>query len=217
MRDHAKAMNDLFVAQFEEQQGFLVYQWISFVLPWRTKSPGYIVSAAERDRFIADFQRDSPVIMRRMVRDIFIAFFSFVASSQFLHALFGDYATDLELALLLAHLGTIFVVENRRLKEIWDAPLRAMAGRAPAPFATKRKYGLIKPVARMDGGELALGGFMGLICAGCIGLVLTAERTPNFSAFNYYAVLALFGLIVLLGIRCAVEAAERLLGWKKAG
>lgn len=217
MHDHAKAMNDLFVSQFEERQGLLVYQPISFVLPWMGGNQTYIVSAAERDRFIADFQRECPVIMRRMVIDIFIAFFSFAASSQILHGIFGDYATTLELALLLAHLGTIIVVENRRLKEIWDAPLRAIGNRAPAPFAPKRKYGLIKPVARMDGGELALGGAMGLIGAGCLGLLLTAEPTSAFSPVKYYAGLVLFGLIVALGIRCAIEGAERLLGSKKAG
>jgi hypothetical protein len=209
-------MDELFVSQFEDQNGFIVYQRLSFVLPWLSRGTPVIVTAAERDRFIAEFTAESPAIMRRMMIDIFIAFGSFVVTSEFFHAVFGEYATSVELTLLLTHLIAIVVAVNRRLGLLWDAPLRATVGRAPAPFAPQRRRGLIKPVERMTNQELVAGIVTGLICAGCAGIVLGSPRASEVPAFTYYTILALFAAIVVLGIRCGAEAAVRLLGWLKA-
>lgn len=209
-------MDDLFASQFEDQHGYIVYQRISFVLPWLGRGPAVIVTATEHDRFIADFARESPAIMRRMIIDIFIAFGSFVVTSAFFQAVFGEFATTVELTLLLVHLIGITVAVNRRLGVLWDAPLRATVGRAPAPFAKPRKPGVIKPVARMRGGELATGIVMGLICAGCAGVVLGSPRAASVPALSYYSILALYAVMILLGVRCGVEAALRLLGSRQA-
>lgn len=217
MGHQVKVLNDLFVSRFTEQHGFTTYQRIPFASLWGRGEQIYIVSAAERDRFIADFVSTSAVIVRQAQSDIVLAIILFGIFSGLYRAVFGTFAIHFELALLLIQLVMIITVENRRMKEVWDVPQNTMAGRAPAPFEPKRNFRLIKPIAQMTNGELGLTIFMGLICSALTGMMLTAERTPNFSAFNYYALLTLFGLIIALGIRCAVEGAKRLLGWTKTG
>jgi hypothetical protein len=215
MDEQAKAMNDLFVSQFEEQHGFIVYQRIPFMSPALSKGTAYIVSAAERERFTADFLRDSPPIWRRMKIDIFLAFLSFIATSEIFHAVFGEYAANVELTLLLVHLVGIVTIESRRLGAIWDAPLLATAGRAPAPFAIERRYSLYKRLAKMRNRELLVGTGVALICAITALRALIDPSQASASPLSFYGNLALCAAFFFIGSCCAAECMVRLAAWLK--
>jgi hypothetical protein len=208
-RESAESMNDLFVSQFSQRDGFIVYQRSSFLLPVGQKGNGYIVSAAERDRFIADFTARSPAIMGRMIRDIFIAFFSFAGTSQVFHALLGEYASNVELALLLAHLVTIVMVENRRMKEIWDAPMAVLATRAPAPEFMQKGTRWLKPMSAVRERDLFVGASIGVFCAATWILKYGEPRAADVSAFDFYAAQAMFALMSAVGVMCVVELVRR--------
>lgn len=216
MRSQSEKMIAWFVSQFAEEHGYVIYRRQAFASPWEKKAQPYIVTAAERDGFIADFRRDAPLILRRMRNDIFIAFASFVVTSQISHLILGEFAAEVELALLLAHIGTITVIEQRRLARVWDAPLRALALRAPAPFPPDGRPGIREYLARLDGRELGVGGAMGLICGANAGVVLAEGRGPEVSALTYYGGLALMVGILALGIVCAGEGALRLIERNRA-
>lgn len=211
MRSQSEKMIDWFVSQFEEEHGCVVYRREAFAAPWEQKAPPYIVTLAERDGFIADFRRDAPVVLRRMRNDIFIAFASFVVASQFSHLILGKFATQVELALLLAHIGAVTVIEQRRLATIWDAPFRSLALRAPAPFPLDRRPGIRKYLARLDDRELAVGTAMGLICGVSAAMVLAKARAPEVSILAYYGGLALLLGLLAFGMVCAGEGAVRLI------
>jgi hypothetical protein len=210
MRSQSEKMTDLFEAQFEEQPGYDVYRRIPFFLPKAGGELPYLVSAAERAGFVADFRRDAPVILRRMVNDIVIAVISFIATNFLAHVLLGASAENVEIALLLVHLGVVIVVENRRLHLVWDAPLRAMAGRAPAPYAARSGSWLKTLLKRMDGYELVLGSVFGLLAAAYALSLVAAPREPGTSALDYFGRIAMCSGMFALGILFAAELVERL-------
>jgi hypothetical protein len=212
MRDSIKAMNDLFASQFSQQESYIVYQRRSFALPLGGRGEAFIVTAAERDRFNADFTARSSEIMARMIRDIFIAFFSFVATSQVFHAVLGSYASNVELTLLLAHLVTITIVENQRMKEIWDAPMAVLAGRAPAPPFMQKGTQRFRPLSLARERDLFVGVIFGVFCAVTWGMTIVEPRANDTSSAMSYAAQAMFALISGLGILCIVELVKRAFG-----
>lgn len=112
-----------FEAQFHEAHGFVFYERLSFVAPWLRGRGGevYQMFVAERDRFLSDFRRDAPAVFVKMDHDLLKAIGSLFLSSLVLHSFTGPWFTTLEIALFFVHLAVIFVVENRRLKALWDA------------------------------------------------------------------------------------------------
>lgn len=215
MRNQSEKLIDLFISQFGEKHGYIIYQRIPFTNPWASKEPSYVVSAAERAQFISEFQGKAPLILQRMVRDISIAMISFVASSQVLQIVLGDYATGAELTLLALHLGTIAVVENRRLNTIWDAPLGVMGTRAPAPFAADENRGWTTLLTRLDKRELGLVAAGGLIAAFSVGRAMTEPGAADVSQLVHYAGIALFLALAIAGALCAAEGVVRLSEWFK--
>lgn len=215
MRSQAEKMIDWFASQFEAEHGHVVYRRQTFAAPWEDKAPPYIVTAAERDRFIADFRREAPVILRRMRNDIFIAFASFVITSQISHAILGEFATSVELGLLLAHIVAVTLIEQQRLAKVWDAPLAALALRAPAPFPPEGRGGIRKYLARLDGRELAVGAGMGLICGANAAMILARPRALEVSQLTYYGGLVMLLGIVVLGMIFAGEGVVRLINRRK--
>lgn len=206
----ARQMDDLFVSQFTQQDGFTVYQRVPYMLPWGGRGRAYIVSEAERDSMIAAFKARSGPIMGRMVRDIFIAMFSLMVTSQLMKLLFGPYANQAELALLALHLAAIVTIESKRLGEAWDAPLTMLAARAPAPDVMERGTVWLKPMERMRDIELLGGAAIGAIAGLNLISSLLQMEWPLANPVAFFGLGAICVLAAAIGLRCAVEIVRRL-------
>ncbi|MFM5950029.1 MAG: hypothetical protein ACKOPM_12530 [Novosphingobium sp.] len=204
----------LFAAQFAERQGLLIYQATSFKTG-RTTADAYIVSPAERDRFIADFNTQAPLVQKKMARDFILAVLSLIASSLILGPIFPDFLHQAEMILFFVHLVAVFIIENRRLEELWNVPMRAMIGRVPAPTELIGKKPWLKPFSELDGKELGLGLIFGAF--GFVSLIgITARpRAATVSDMTYYFALAPLALFALIGVFSLVEVIWRMLGGAK--
>jgi hypothetical protein len=194
-----------FARQFEERSGYIFYRRTPFTHPPFQSPRAFTVSREERDRFIADFNRDAPLIQKKIARDFFIAIVSFMVSAAFVRII----ASHWDVLILTVHLITIFVIENRRLKFIWDAPVRALIGRPSsdwAPEPTKRFY---KPIKNYTMGELVLGILFGIIGAGSLTGLVRTGRGPNIGLEFYAFVAALMSYFVIVGVRCFMTIYNR--------
>lgn len=201
----------LFASQFAERDGLIIYEWISFRTVRIKRDRAYIVKGAERDRFIADFNAAAPLVEKKMMRDFVLAIISLVTSGTILGPLFGGYLEFLELGLFFAHLITVFVIENRRLEELWNAPLQALALRVPAPDHFLRPRPWIKPLSDYDWKELGMGLVLGGIGVVNLFALISQPKKPEVASSTYAIALGVFALFVLIGIATVMAIAARIL------
>jgi hypothetical protein len=196
-----------FARQFEEYSGYIFYRRTPFTHPPFRSPKAFTVSREERDRFIADFNRDAPIIQKKMTRDFFIAMVSFFVSTAFVRII----ASHWEVLILTVHLVAIFVIENRRLKSVWDAPVRALLGRPSSDWAPEQTKRFYKPIKDYNTGELVLGILFGIIGAVSLSGLARTGRGPNVSLEFYAFVVALMSYFLIVGVRCLITATRRLI------
>ncbi len=202
-----------FAAQFGEQDGLILFQAMPFTGLRLKRGPVYFIAPAERDRFIADFNRDGLVVMKRMLRDILLAMISFIVMTQIGSALAGNSTSTLEAALFYGHVATIAWVEHRRLRELWDAPAKALAHRAPAPGEFSQPRQLFRPMSELSKRELLAGSAIGPVCAyGAATWWFTAGEPGIQGLFQAGAAALCIG-VVIFSARCIVETAVRIIKW----
>jgi hypothetical protein len=203
---NSSTLEATFARQFEDHSGFIFYRRTPFTHPPFQSPKAFTVSREERDRFIADFNRDAPIIQKKMTRDFFIAMVSFFVSTAFVRII----ASHWEVLILTVHLVAIFVIENRRLKSVWDAPVRALLGRPSSDWAPEQTKRFYKPIKDYNTGELVLGILFGIIGAGSLSGLVRTGRSPNVSLEFYAFVVALMSYFLFVGLRCLMVAIRRL-------
>jgi hypothetical protein len=206
VRDYSTMMEQTFSRQFEERSSFILYRRTPFAhLPLRS-AKAFCVTREEKDRFIADFSRDAPIIQRKMTRDFSFAIVSYVATA----ACVRMFANHWEVILLVLHLVAIFVIENRRLKWVWDAPIRALKGRPSTDLAPEQAHRFYKQIVDYSASELALGIMFGVIgAASLFGLAQTFDA-PHIDIGTYVFVVVLMSYFLIVGLRCLIAAIGRI-------
>ncbi len=195
-----------FIDQFAQRGPFTFYRHTS---PWinSIKSrKAYAVSEQERAAFILAYQRDTMEVFNKLRRDIVIAVFSFSLSSAYLR--FFDH--HFELAIFVLHVAVVMGLQFHKAVNIWNAPLRAMAGRVPVdlqdvnavldrtPHTPQLRENLL-PAAML--GNVA---FVAILWLGVISpvksgrLPFTANPTDQAPA-QYYGVLIFMSIFALVG------------------
>jgi hypothetical protein len=200
----------LFKSQFAINEGYIVYEWISFKTGRPKPDRAFIVNAAERDSFEAEFQLKAPVFQRKMARDAVLALVSLIASNLILGDFLHEYWQILDVFLFIAHLLTISIIESRRLEAMWDAPLEALARRAPVPPFLLRPKPRIKPLSQADWKELSLGIGLGVIAAFSGKPLIFQPRNRAVSEEVYHIAASALLLLVVIGIVCLLIVARNI-------
>ncbi|MFM5923010.1 MAG: hypothetical protein ACKOPG_02335 [Novosphingobium sp.] len=213
---HFRQFRQRFAAQFGEQDGLVLFQAMPFTGLRLRRGPVYFISPAERDRFIAEFNRDGLAVMNRMLRDILLAVVSFMVTTQAVSVLFGNGAGLFEAILFYGHVGTIVWIEQGRLSNLWDAPTKALALRAPAPGEFSQPRQLFRPMAELHNRELFAGALTGPICGFAGVSWWNMPKEPGTQGLLQAGAAVVCIGVILFSARCILEAGARIIGWARA-